>query len=64
MSVKDTSRIVIYNSREMLQIVGPLTDDFRDIIYNGNMFIVQAGGRVFNIRSDCVYDMHLSRNTA
>jgi len=64
MSLNDASRIVIYNSREMLQIVGPLTDDFRGIIFNCNMFIVQAAGRVFNIRSDCVYDMHLSRNTA
>ncbi len=42
MSVNDTSRIVSDNFRMMLQIVASLTDDSRGIIYDCNMFIVQA----------------------
>ncbi len=42
MSVNDTSGIVIDDSRVMLQIVESLTDDSRAVIYNCNMFIVQA----------------------
>jgi hypothetical protein len=42
MSVNDASGIVIDNSRVMLQIVASLTDNFIGIIYNHNMFIVQA----------------------
>jgi hypothetical protein len=42
MNVNDTSRIIIDDSRASLQKVAPLTDDSRGIIYNCNMFIVQA----------------------
>ncbi len=34
MSVNDSSRIVIDNSRVMLQIVAPLADDSKGIIYD------------------------------
>ncbi len=44
MSVKNASSIVIDNFRVMLQIVASLTDNSRDVIYNHNMFIVQATG--------------------
>ncbi len=43
MSVNDASRIIIDDSRVMLQIVLSLADDSRDVIYDHNMFIVQAG---------------------
>jgi hypothetical protein len=43
MSVNDASRIVIDNSRVTLQIVASLTDNSRGIIYDRNLFIVQAG---------------------
>ncbi len=42
MSVNDTCRIVIDDSRVMLQIVASLTDDSRGIIYDRNVFLVQA----------------------
>jgi hypothetical protein len=42
MSVNDASRIIIDNSRVMLHIVASLTDYSKGIIYNCNMFIVQA----------------------
>jgi hypothetical protein len=42
MSKNDVSRIVTDDSRAMLQIVASLTDDSVGIIYNCNMFIVQA----------------------
>jgi hypothetical protein len=42
MSANDTCRIIIDDSRLMLQIVASLTDDSRGVIYNHNMFIVQA----------------------
>jgi hypothetical protein len=41
MSVNDASRIVIDDSRVMLQIVASLTDNSRGIIYYCYMFIVQ-----------------------
>ena len=44
MSGNDISRIVIDDSRVLLQIVASLTDDSRGVIYNRNMFIVQATG--------------------
>jgi hypothetical protein len=44
MSVDETLRIIINDSRVMPQIVASLTDDSRGIIYNCNMFIVQAIG--------------------
>ncbi len=42
MSVNDASRIVIDDSWVALQIVASLTDDSRGVIYDCNMFIVQA----------------------
>jgi hypothetical protein len=42
MSVSDASMFVIDDSRVMLPIVASLTDDSRGVIYNCNMFIVQA----------------------
>ncbi len=43
MSVNDTSRSVIDNSRVVLQmqILMPLTDDSRGVIYDHHMFILQ-----------------------
>jgi hypothetical protein len=41
MSENDASRIIIDDSRVMLQIVASLTDDSRGIIFT-NMFIVKA----------------------
>ncbi len=42
MSVNDTTMIIIDDSRVMLQIVAPLTEDSRGVIYDQNMFIVQV----------------------
>jgi hypothetical protein len=42
MSVNDTSRIIIEDACMMLKIVAFLTDDPRFVIYNCNMFILQA----------------------
>jgi hypothetical protein len=44
MNVNDTIRIVIGYTRVMLQAVASLTDGSRGIIYDHNMFIVQATG--------------------
>jgi hypothetical protein len=44
MSVNNVSRILIYNSRAMLQIVASLTDNSRSIIYDCNVFIVKTLG--------------------
>jgi hypothetical protein len=44
MSENDASRIIIDYSRVMLQIVALLTDNSWGIIYDCNMFIVQATG--------------------
>jgi hypothetical protein len=44
MAVNDDSRFVIDDSRVMLQIVASITDDSGGIIYDQNMFIVQANG--------------------
>ena len=38
MSENDASRIIIDDSRVMLQIVASLTDDSRGVIYNRNVF--------------------------
>ncbi len=46
MNVNDAYRIVIEDSRVMLQIVASLTDNSRCIIYEFNMFIVQAASVV------------------
>ncbi len=50
MSVNDVFRITIDNSRVMLQIVVSLTDDSRGIIYDCNLFIVQASGSKYKTR--------------
>jgi hypothetical protein len=42
MSLNDYSRILIGNSRVTFQIVASLTDNPGGIIYNCNMFTVQA----------------------
>ncbi len=42
MSVNDVSRIIIDASRVALQILASLTNDCRGIIYDCNLFIVQA----------------------
>jgi hypothetical protein len=42
MCINDISRIVIDDSRGMLQIVASLAHDYRGIIYDHNMFIIQA----------------------
>jgi hypothetical protein len=42
--VNDTSRCVIDDSRVALQIVASLTDDSRGVIYDRNVFILQATG--------------------
>jgi len=42
MSVNDTSRIVIYASILMFQILASLTDDLIGNIYDHNMLVVQA----------------------
>ncbi len=42
MNANDVSRIVIDDSRAMLQIVASLTDDYRGIIDNYNVFIVHG----------------------
>ncbi len=48
MSVSDDYRIIIDDSRVMLLIVVSLTDNSRGVIYDCNMFIVQATG-LFNL---------------
>jgi hypothetical protein len=42
MSENDAPRIIIDDSRVMLQIVTSLTDNYRGVIYNCNKFTVQA----------------------
>jgi hypothetical protein len=51
MSVNDASRIVIDESRLMLQIVASLTDDSKGVIYNYSMFIIQVTGSNVTKRS-------------
>jgi hypothetical protein len=45
MSVNDASRIIIDDSKVMLQIVASFTDNSRGVIYNCKMFIVQASSK-------------------
>jgi hypothetical protein len=45
MSVNDVSRIIIDDSKVMLQIVAPFTDNSRGVIYNCRIFIVQASSQ-------------------
>ncbi len=47
MSVNDVSEIVIEDSRVTLQIVALLIVNSRGVVYNHNMFIVQAIGVIF-----------------
>ena len=47
MSINDTSRIVIDDPRVVIQIVASLIDDSRGVIYDCNMFIVQAPWSLF-----------------
>jgi hypothetical protein len=42
MNANDTFKITIDDSRAMLQIVASLTNNFRVVIYDCNMFIAQA----------------------
>jgi hypothetical protein len=42
MSVNDASKIELDDSRVVLQIVALLTDNSRGIIYECNVFIIQA----------------------
>ncbi len=44
MCVNDASRIIIGNSRVTIRVVASLTDDSRGVIYDRNVFIVQATG--------------------
>ncbi len=45
MSVNDASRIVIDDSRVMLQIMALFSNNSRGIIYDCNKFIVQASDK-------------------
>jgi hypothetical protein len=56
MSVNDLPRIVIYDSRVMLQIVTSLSGDSRGVIYYPYMFIVQAIEQYFKQRHDTLRD--------
>jgi hypothetical protein len=47
MSINDASRIVIDDSRVVLQIVASHTDDSRGVTYDPHMFIVQNSGLAF-----------------
>jgi hypothetical protein len=38
------ARVINYATRVTLQIVASLTDDYRSVIYDHKMFIVQASG--------------------
>ncbi len=49
MSATDAYRIVIDNSRVMLQIELSLPNDSRGVIYYHNMFIVQATGPSYQL---------------
>jgi hypothetical protein len=44
MSVNDASWIIIGNSRVTIRVVASLSDDSRGVIYDRNVFIVQATG--------------------
>jgi hypothetical protein len=59
MNVNDASRIVIEDSRVMLQIVASLTDNSRCIIYYCNMFIVQAASVVAKLLEYFVIELKL-----
>jgi hypothetical protein len=59
MSENDESRIIIDDQRVMLQIVASVTYDSRAIIYDRNMFMVQA-----MTVNGTVHIRHLCRKTA
>ncbi len=44
MRVYDPSRIILDDSRVMLQILASVTDNSRGVIYNRNVFMVQVNG--------------------
>ncbi len=46
MSKNDASKLIINDTRVMLQKLASLTDYSRGVIYNRNMFIVQATGSI------------------
>jgi hypothetical protein len=50
MIVNDASRIIIDDSRVMLQIVASLTDNSWSVINNHNMFMVLAKGLMFVVK--------------
>ncbi len=52
MSVNDASRIVIDNSRMMLQVAVSLTDNSRGVIYNSIVLIVQNTDVPAGVRLD------------
>jgi hypothetical protein len=54
MPENDASRIAIDNSRVTLQIVASLTDNSRGVIYDRNMFIVQAGNTITVPLTSCL----------
>jgi hypothetical protein len=71
MSENEASRIVIEDSRVMLQIVATLTDDSRGIIYNCNLLKVQATDQcdsvlkciiIITVIIWCHYRYHLAAN--
>ncbi len=64
MNVKDASRIVIDDSRVTLQIVASLTDDSRGVIYDCNMFMVQATGqKVFKTEEELTQSPKMTPTT-
>jgi len=52
MSVNDACRIIIDDSRVMLQIVASLTNNTRGVIYDCNMFTAQATSCSISITDD------------
>ncbi len=60
MSVHDTSKVIIDDSKVMLQIVTSLIDDTRSIICNHNILILQARVHFLNewvVNAGCVYGL-------
>jgi hypothetical protein len=47
LTVNDASKIVIDDSSVTLQIVASLSDNSRGVIYDRNVFIVQATGLIY-----------------
>jgi len=53
----DASRIIINDSRVMLQIVLPVTYYSRGVVYDCNMFIAQATGVLYQSLSFCLISL-------